>query len=333
MPYWTTDAGGFFVARRPDLWFWAGDYDAGVDDLGYRELYARWFQYAAWLPMLRSHGTDISREVWRFGEPGDANYEAIAAALRLRYRLLPYLYALAGWTTQRAYTMMRSLPFDFRDDPAVFDVADQFMCGPAFLVCPVHAPMAYGPGSVPLAGRPRTRSVYLPAGSDWFDLWTDRRLRGGEDILAEAPLERIPVFVRAGSIVPMGPVRQHVDDLPDGPVELHVYPGRDAAFSLYEDEGDGYGYEDGAFSSIEVSWDDAARCLAIGERKGGFPGARLEREFVVTFHAGTVGEDGGGQPGGRTDTLRLRYAGQRVAVHWDASPNPAPGITVVAVRR
>jgi alpha-D-xyloside xylohydrolase len=332
MPYWTTDAGAFFVARRPDLWFWAGDYDAGVDDLGYRELYARWFQYAAWLPMLRSHGTDISREVWRFGDPGDPTYEAIVAAVRLRYRLLPYLYALAGWTTQRAYTMLRSLPFDFRDDPAVFDVADEFMCGPAFLVCPVHAPMAYGPGSVPLADRPRTRSVYLPAGSDWFDLWTERRHRGGQRIEADAPLERIPVFVRAGSIVPMGPVRQHADDLPNVPVELHVYPGRDAAFSLYEDEGDGYGYEDGAFSSIEVTWDDTARCLTVGERQGGFPGVQLEREFVVTVHAG-FDEDGAGQPGGRTDTLRLRYAGQRVAVHWDAFPNAAPGITAVAVRR
>jgi alpha-D-xyloside xylohydrolase len=333
MPYWTTDVGAFFVTRRPELWFWAGDYDGGVDDLGYRELYARWFQYAAWLPMLRSHGTDIAREVWRFGEPGDASYEAIAAALRLRYRLLPYLYALAGWTTQHAYTMLRSLPFDFRDDPAVYDLADQFMCGPAFLVCPVHAPMAYGPGSAPLAHRPRTRSVYLPAGSDWYDLWTDRRLRGGQDIQAEAPPERIPVFVRAGSIVPMGPVRQHANDLPHEPVELHVYPGRDAAFSFYEDEGDGYGYEGGAFSSIDVSWDDAARSLTIGERSGGFPGMQVEREFVVAFHAGFDDVESDGQPRGRTDTLRLRYAGQWVAVHWDDPLTPARGIIAEPVRR
>ena len=117
---------------------------------------------------------------------------------RLRYRLLPYLYSLAGWTTHHGYTMLRSLPFDFRDDPAVYDVADEFMLGPAFLVCPVYEPMAYGPGSRPLVDRPRTRSVYLPAGGHWFDLWTDEVLGGGVEIEAAAPMERIPVFVRAG---------------------------------------------------------------------------------------------------------------------------------------
>ena len=164
MPYWTTDVGGVLRRRgSPELWFWAGDYDAGVDDLGYRELYVRWFQYAALLPMLRSHGTDTPREIWRFGEPGDADVRgARRQRCDLRYRLLPYIYSLAGWTTQRAYTMLRSLPFDFRDDPAVHDVADQFMFGPAFLVCPVHEPMAYGPGSTPLAGAPRD-AARLPA--------------------------------------------------------------------------------------------------------------------------------------------------------------------------
>ena len=132
----------------------------------------------------------------------------------------------------------------------------------------------------------------------------------------------------------MGPVRQHADDLPGRAASSCTYtPAATPRSRLYEDEGDGYGYEDGAFSSIEVSWDDAARCLEIGERKGGFPGARLEREFAVTVHVGFDGEDGAGQPGGRTDTRRLRYAGQRVAVHWDAFPNAAPGITAVAVRR
>ena len=214
LPYWTTDAGAFFVARRPGLWFWAGDFDAGVEDLGYRELYVRWFQYAAWLPMFRSHGTDTPREVWRFGEPGEPVYEALAAALRLRYRLLPYIYSLAGWTTQQAYTMLRSLPFDFADDPAVHDVADQFMFGPAFLVCPVHQPMWHGPGSTPLVDVPRTRRLYLPAGNDWYDFWTEQRLRGGQSIDADAPLERLPVFVRAGSIVPMGPLRRACRRLP-----------------------------------------------------------------------------------------------------------------------
>ncbi len=150
MPYWTNDAGAFFVARRPDLWFWAGDFDGGVADLGYRELYVRWFQYSAWLPVFRSHGTDTPREVWRFGEPGDATYEALASTLRLRYRLLPYLYSLAGWTTHQDYTMLRALPFDFRADTRALDIADEFMLGPAFLVCPIYRPSSYGPGSTPI---------------------------------------------------------------------------------------------------------------------------------------------------------------------------------------
>ena len=316
LPYWTTDAGAFFVARRPGLWFWAGDFDAGVQDLGYRELYVRWFQYAAWLPMFRSHGTDTPREIWRFGEPGEPVYEALAATLRLRYRLLPYIYSLAGWTTQQAYTMLRSLPFDFRSDPAVHDVADQFMFGPAFLVCPVHQPMWHGPESTPLAGVPRTRRVYLPAGTDWQDFWTDTRFPGGQSIQADAPLERIPVFVRAGSIVPMGPVRQHVDDAPDAPLEIHVYPGRDSAFRLYDDEGDGYGYEDGAFAVIDVTWDDAARRLSLGERRGEFPGMRREQDLVLILHAGTDAPEPDGGSERPVETRHLRYAGETVSVQW-----------------
>ncbi len=304
MPYWTTDIGAFFVANRDDAWFWSGDFDAGVDDLGYRELYLRWFQYGAWLPMFRAHGTDAPRELWRFGEPGEPVYDGLVAALELRYRLLPYIYSLAGWTTQRAYTMLRSLLFDFRDDPMVYDVADQFMLGPAFMVCPVHEPMVHGPDSSALSGVPRQRGVYLPAGSEWYDFWTDRRCSGGERLDADAPLERIPVFVRAGSIVPMGPVRQHAGDLPNAPLEIHVYPGRDGAFSLYEDEGDGYGYEGGAFSTIEFRWQDAQRRLTIGARAGGFPGMVWERQLVLVFHADTI------------TTTRLIYRGQAEKVEW-----------------
>jgi alpha-D-xyloside xylohydrolase len=314
MPYWTTDAGAFFVARRPDLWFWAGDYDAGVADVGYRELYVRWFQYAAWLPILRSHGTDTPREIWRFGEPGDATYEALASALRLRYRLLPYLYSLAGWTTQRDYTMLRALPFDFRNDPASLDVADEFMFGPAFLVCPVYRPSSNGPGSMPIADGPRTRMVYLPDGGGWFDFWTDRLVSGGQVSAAEAPLDRIPLFVRAGSIVPMGPVRQHVGDLPDGPLELHVYPGRDASFTLYEDEGDGYGYEQGAFATVEIRWDDRARQLTIGERAGAFRGMLTERAIAVTLHPTAGGMSADGTATKDSGARTLCYAGRTVVV-------------------
>jgi alpha-D-xyloside xylohydrolase len=312
MPYWTTDVGGYFAARRPELWFWAGDFDDGVDDLGYRELYLRWFQYAAWLPMLRSHGTDTPREIWRFGSPGETTYDALVHALRRRYRLLPYIYSLAGWTTQRAYTMLRSLPFDFPDDVRTHGLGDQFLLGPAFLVCPVSTPMAYAPGSRPLDGASLTRRVYLPAGADWFDLATDELLGGGQEIHAAAPLERIPVFVRAGSIVPMGPDQDHADVAPNEMLEVHVYPGRDTTFTLYEDAGDGYGYEAGEFATVELAWDEEARRLTIGQRVGEYPGMLLERDLLIVLHAGLD----------RTTSKlpvaqrRLCYAGRRVEVQW-----------------
>ena len=310
MPYWTTDVGGYFAARRPELWFWAGEFDDGVDDLGYRELYLRWFQYAAWLPMLRSHGTDTPREIWRFGAPGEATYDSLVGALRRRYRLLPYIYSLAGWTTHRAYTMLRSLPFDFPDDARTHSVGDQFLLGPAFLVCPVSTPMEHGPGSRPLDAVRHTRRVYLPENADWFDLLTDERLQGGQEIEASAPLDRIPVFVRAGSIVPMGPDREHADDAPDGPLEVHVYPGRDTTFTLYEDAGDGYGYEAGEFATMELAWDEAARRLTIGQRVGQYPGMSPERDLVIVLHAGP-------DPAARDSPVaprRLCYAGARLEV-------------------
>jgi alpha-D-xyloside xylohydrolase len=322
MPYWTTDVGAFFVARRPDFWFWAGDYDAGVEDLGYRELYVRWLQYAAWLPILRSHGTDTPREVWRFGDSGDPMYEALLAALSLRYRLLPYIYSLAGWTTHRGYTMLRALPFDFRADPGVFDVADQFMFGPAFLVCPVYRPSLYEAESRPLEDGPRTRRVYLPAGADWFDLWTDRHLAGGQDIEADSPLERIPVFVRAGSIVPMGPVRQHSDDTLDAPLELHVYPGSDASFTLYEDDGDGYDYEAGAFATVEITWDDAGCRLTMSDRVGSYRGMLARREVVAVLHA-PQGAAGDLEAYTRRErSHQLIYEGLRISVRLGLRPAP-----------
>jgi len=305
-PYWTVDIGAFFVQRKPELWFWNGDYDTGVEDLGYRELYVRWFQYGAFLPMFRSHGTDTPREIWRFGQPGEPFYDALVKALDLRYRLLPYIYALAGSVTQHDYTILRGLPFDFRDDPATYDIADQFMFGPAFLVSPVTGPMYYAAGSRPLAGVVQARPVYLPAGCDWYDFTTDRRFTGGQTVLAHAPLDTLPLYVRAGSIVPMGPRRQHVADLPDAPVELHVYPGADGSFLLYEDEGDGYGYEQGGFATILIAWDDVARQLRLGERAGNYRGMASTREFVVVLH--------GEQNAGAATVKLIAYDGRPAGV-------------------
>ncbi len=284
MPYWTMDIGAFFVKHKPELWFWSGDYDEGVDDQGYRELFVRWFQYGAFLPMFRAHGTDTPREIWRFGDPGEIFYDALVNALRLRYRLLPYIYSLAGWTTQHDYTMLRALPFDFRSDPATYDIRDQYMFGPALMVNPVTRPMLYDAGSQPLNGKPHTRPVYLPAGAEWYDFWTGQPYSGGQTIQADAPLSRLPLYVRAGSILPMGPVRQHVNDLPEAPIELHVYPGQDGSFELYEDENDQYNYEDGAFSTINIRWEDAERQLILEARKGEYGGMPDRRTFEIVLH-------------------------------------------------
>jgi alpha-D-xyloside xylohydrolase len=311
MPYWTVDIGAFFVQRKPGLWFWNGDYDAGVDDLGYRELYLRWFQYGAFLPMFRSHGTDTPREIWRFGEPGEVIYETLVNFLNLRYRLLPYIYSLAGRTTLEDYTMLRALPFDFRCDPATYAIDDQFMFGPAFLVNPVTRPMRYGAGSAALKGISQTRAVYLPAGTDWYDFWSDQKIGGGQTLLADAPLERIPLYVKAGSIVPIGPARQFAGDQPDAPIELHVYPGSDGAFQLYEDEGDGYNYEQGAFSRIDILWQEAAGQLILEEQRGEYPGMSKRREFDLILHGRSKVET---ESSGHRAVTRVEYEGTTLVV-------------------
>lgn len=280
-PYWTLDIGGFFVRNKPELWFWNGDYDDGVQDLGYRELYVRWFQYGAFLPMFRSHGTDTPREIWRFGEPGEPFYETLASFLRLRYKLLPYIYSLAARVHLEDYTIMRALSFDFRHDPRVRDLRDQYMFGPAFLVCPVTEPMYYESGSAPIEGARKSRSVYLPDGSSWFDFWTGESFEGGRTIEADAPLERIPVFVRSGSIVPVADGLQYAGDRSDDPLYVRIYAGRDGTFDYYEDEGDGYDYERGSYAIARLRWNDAGRTLSIDPREGSYPGMKERRELVV----------------------------------------------------
>jgi alpha-D-xyloside xylohydrolase len=231
--------------------------------------------------MFRSHGTDAAREIWRFGDEGNPFYDAIAAAIRLRYRLLPYLYTLASEVTREGRMMMRAVALDFPDDPATHALDDQFLCGRSLLVCPITRPMFFGPGSQPIHNVPRTRDVYLPAGCDWHDFHTGERHHGGQTITAAAPLDSIPVFVRAGSIIPLGPVLQSTSEEPCEPIELRVYPGADADFSLYEDAGDGYGYEDGEFTLTAIHWDDATAQLTIGKPQGSFHGMSAEQKFEV----------------------------------------------------
>jgi len=282
-PYWTLDIGAFFVKKDPELWFWCGDYDQGVDDLGYRELYARWFQVGAFLPMFRAHGTDTPREIWRFGSPGELVYDTLVKYLRLRYRLMSYIYSLAGQVTHQDYTMLRVLPFDFRHDPDTYDVDDEYMFGPAFLVCPVTKPMYFAANSTPLEKVEKTRSVYLPSGSDWYDFWTGKRYAGGQTISADAPLETMPLYVRSGSIVPIGPEIQFTGDQPDAPIELRVYPGQDGDFTLYEDEGDNYNYEQGSFATIHMAWNDSTQQLTLDHRQGSYPGMQVSKKFRVVI--------------------------------------------------
>jgi alpha-D-xyloside xylohydrolase len=300
-PYWTVDIGGFFVNSDPNLWFWRGDYpegcrglthpnalepdqnDTGSHDLGYWELYTRWVQYGVFLPVFRSHGTDAAREIWRFGEEGTPFYDTIARYIRLRYRLMPYIYSLAAQVTFSSYTLMRAVALDFPDDQATHGLLDQYLFGSALLVCPVIEPMYFGRNSQPMAGVPKTRAVYLPAGHRWYDFWTDALREGGRTANADAPLEVIPVFVRAGSIVPMTQVMQFVDQVPDAGYEVRVYCGADGEFILYEDAGEGYEYENGKCAFVKIVWCEKRGELMLSAREGSFPELVKEREYSIVF--------------------------------------------------
>ncbi len=451
LPYWTTDIGGFFV----------NEYPRGGQDPAYQELFTRWYQWGAFCPIFRVHGTTVPKEMWRFGEPGSWAYDTQLRFDRLRYRLMPYIYSLAGHVTHGGGTILRGLVFDFRGDPRVRDIADEHMFGPAFLVSPVLEPLRYGalhsrdvgraiPASAfeapdgtagalqgeyfadktltrrvatrrdpaiefdwglgpPLpeapadqfsvrwtgrlrapetgeyelstvaddgvrlwldgrlliddwnqhapeyhAGRvsleagkqydlrleyydeilgasiklrwtvpsdrlaaetppsrPLLRRVYLPAGADWYDFWTGERLAGGRTVDSPAPLETMPLHVRAGSIVPLGPHLQYAGEKPADPIELRVYRGADGRFELYEDEGEGYAYEKGAFATIPIEWSESKRTLTIGARYGSFPGMLDRRSFHVVFVGRLHGT--GLEPPARPD-VTVSYAGAPVTV-------------------
>jgi alpha-D-xyloside xylohydrolase len=283
IPYWTTDIGGF-VSGDPD-------------DPAYRELFVRWFQFGTFNPILRVHGTRKTdqNELWSYGP--DAQ-KILVKFDRLRYRMLPYIYSLAWKTTSESYTTMRPLVMDFRTDVRAQNTGDQFMFGPAFLVNPVTEPAA------------TTRHLYLPE-SKWFDFWTGSTIAGGRTLNADAPLERMPLYVRAGSILPLGPDQEWSTQKPADPVELRIYRGADGDFTLYEDQNDTYNYEKGAYATIPLHWDDAKNVLTIGDRKGRFPGMLESRTFRVVF----VGENHGAgvNPEEKADKM-LEYSGKAIMV-------------------
>ena len=283
LPYWTTDIGGF-VSGYPN-------------DPKYRELFVRWFQFGVFNPILRVHGTRTpdENELWSYGPEAQ---QILVNFDRLRYRLLPYIYSLAWMTTHASYTPMRALVMDFRTDTRAANVADQFMYGPALLVNPVTEPAV------------SMRRVYLPE-AKWYDFWSGTSSDGPQTVEAAAPLDRLPLYVRAGSILPLGPEEEWATEKPADPIELRIYRGADGDFTLYEDENDNYDYEKGVYATIALHWDDAKQELTIGDRQGHFPGMLETR----TFHVVLVGENHGVgvDPTDRPDKV-VQYSGKQVTV-------------------
>jgi alpha-D-xyloside xylohydrolase len=280
-PYWNTDIGGFFPGSH------GGEYPLGIADLAWRELYIRWFQFGTFCPVFRSHGTGTERELWKFGEKGSPMYESLLQWDQLRYRIMPYIYSMAWLMHSRGYTLMRGLPMDFPGDRNVLNMGDEYMFGPSFLVKPVTKHQYYQVRPDTLHEQVALRfmydsiPVYLPAGTSWYDFFTGRRFEGGQTLLTPSPLEVLPVFIRAGSIIPYAPLMQYATEKACDPTELRIYPGADADFLLYEDENDGYGYESGKYSVIPIHWDDKAQTVTVGQREGSYPGMLENRSFKI----------------------------------------------------
>jgi alpha-D-xyloside xylohydrolase len=292
-PYWTMDVGGYWPQPR-----FRAEPMAAADADEWRELSARWTEFGALVPVFRLHGeAPPAREFSRMGDT-TAAYHAMVFWDRLRYRLLPYVYSVAGAITQDGSTMMRPLVMDFPADTIARRVPDQYLFGPALLVNPVTT------------YRARSRLVYLPPAT-WYDFWTGQRLAGGRTVEAAAPYDRIPLFVRAGAILPLGPELQYTDEKPADPLTLMVYTGADGSFSLYEDDGTSYAYERGQSARIPLRWDERSRTLIIGRRAGAFPGMLARRTFRVVFVSGTRPVGFSFDP---TPQRTVSYAGEEVRV-------------------
>jgi alpha-D-xyloside xylohydrolase len=272
IPYWTTDIGGFSIENR--YYNLKGEV---LDE--WRELNLRWYQFGAFCPLFRIHGQFPFREVYNISPEGHPVYKSMVFYDRLRYRLMPYIYTLAGWTWHRDYTIMRPLVMDHPGDPEVLDIEDEYMFGPGLLICPVYAFKAH------------SRDVYLPADCGWYDLLTGKYYEGGKTYAVEAPLEKIPVFAKEGAIVPMGPEMQYTGEKPADPLTLYIFDGKNGEFTLYEDDGTTYGYEKGAYATIQFNYDSRLKKLNIGKLEGDYPG--LVRERTINVKLITVNSKGG----------------------------------------
>jgi alpha-D-xyloside xylohydrolase len=283
-PYWTTDIGGYWQPH-----------DRPPNDPVYQELYARWFEFGVFCPIFRTHGHRAHNELWTYDkvEPILLNYD------KLRYRLMPYIYSLAWRVTDQDYTIQRPLVMDWRTDPKTWNIGDQFMFGPAILASPV------------LKQDATHRTVYLPDAPEWYDFWSGASVKGGQEVEAEAPLERIPLFIRAGSIVPLGPEIEYADQKPAGPIELRIFRGADGKFELYEDEGNTYNYEKGAHALIPLRWSEANKTLTIGDREGQYAG--MPNELTVNVVWVSPGHGVGETVEAKTDKV-VHYQGKAISV-------------------
>jgi alpha-D-xyloside xylohydrolase len=266
IPYWTMDIGGFCVENR-----YARAKEGSEDMNEWRELNSRWYQFGAFCPLFRSHGQFPFREVYNIAPENHPAYKSMVFVDKLRYRLMPYIYSLAGMTHFDDYTIMRALVMDFNGDAGVTNIGDQYMFGPSLMVAPVYKYKA------------TSREVYFPSANGWYDLYTGKFMEGGQKVNVAAPYERMPLFVREGSIVPFGPEIQYTSEKPADVITLYVYTGKDAQFTLYEDEGVNYNYEKGAYSTISFNYDEASGKLTIGDVKGSFDGMLKSRTFNIVW--------------------------------------------------
>ncbi len=316
-PNVNTDIGGFFAGAYNRNW---GD-NSAVTNPQFQELYTRWMQFGLFNPMMRSHGTDVYRELYYYGKDGEPIYDALVNAVKLRYRLLPYIYSTARRVSANDDSFMRALFMDFRDDKNTWNNSREFMFGRSLLVCPVVEPLfteekivktdemsgwnrndGTTPDGWPVVdwNQEKNYEVYLPSGANWFDFWTNREYEGGNTIEAAAPIAYSPLFVKAGSILPLAENMQYSSEKPWNFITLNVYPGANAEFVLYEDEGDNYNYLEGKFTKIPMSWNNKKRTLTIDACKGEYDGMLRQRTFRVVM------------PDGQSKDIE--YSGKRVSV-------------------
>lgn len=286
-PQVNTDISGFFAGR-----YNTQGSNSGTRNPQFQELYVRWMQFGAFCPMMRSHGTEVWREIYHYGKAGEPVYDAMLDAIKLRYRFMPYIYSQSWQVSQNDDSFMRALFMDFRDDRNTWNNNRQYMFGRNILVCPVVDPL-YTPEEIqrgeyvyPDWKATKLYEVYLPQGAEWYDYWTGTKLAGGQKLKAEAPLAHSPLYIKAGTILPQGPDVQYTNQKPWDNLELRIYPGANAEFTLYEDEGDNMNYLQGAYTTIKMTWNDKSHTLTLGSRQGSYDGMLKERQFTIVTPQG-----------------------------------------------